>query len=259
MHRPAFPVSQSGGETIAAGSPMASLRGKDNPKQASIRQIAFASSIGTAIEYYDFFLYGTASATVFPRLFSPKFSPAGGTLASFATFGVAYFARPIGGVVFGHFGDRVGRKSMLMITLVLMGGATFLIGLLPTFEQVGVLAPILLAVLRFLQGFALGGEWGGATLMAVEHAPDKGRNYYASWPQIGSPAGGILSTAAFAEFSSLPDAQFFAWGWRVPFLLSIILIGVGIFIRLRVPESPVFSQVKKRGAESRLPLIEVLR
>jgi MFS family permease len=140
-----------------------------------------------------------------------------------------------------------------------MGGATFLMGLLPTFEQVGVLGPTLLAVLRFLQGFALGGEWGGATLMAVEHAPDKGRNFYASWPQIGSPAGGILSTAAFAAFSSLPDAQFFAWGWRVPFLLSIILIGVGIFIRLRVPESPVFSQVKERGAESKLPVIEVLR
>jgi MFS transporter, MHS family, shikimate and dehydroshikimate transport protein len=233
--------------------------GKNNAKQVSIRQIAFASSIGTAIEYYDFFLYGTAAATVFPKLFFPKFSSVGGTLASFATFGVAYLARPVGGVVFGHFGDRVGRKSMLMITLVLMGGATFLIGLLPTFEQVGVLAPILLAVLRFLQGFALGGEWGGATLMAVEHAPDKGRNFYASWPQIGTPAGGILSTVAFAAFSSLPDTQFFTWGWRVPFLLSIILIGVGLFIRLRVPESPVFSRVKERGAESKLPLIEVLR
>src|SRR5215831_8733254 len=199
---------------------MERLGGKDNAKQASIRQIAFASSIGTAIEYYDFFLYGTAAAVVFPKLFFPKFSSLEGTMASFATFGVAYFARPIGGFVFGHFGDRVGRKSMLMITLILMGGATFLIGLLPNFEQVGVLSPILLAVLRFLQGFALGGEWGGATLMAVEHAPEKGRNFYASWPQIGTPAGGILSQTVFLAFSSLPDLQFYAWGWRVPFLLS---------------------------------------
>jgi MFS family permease len=238
---------------------MERLGGEDKPKQVSIREIAFASSIGTTVEYYDFFLYGTAAAVVFPKLFFPKLSSLEGTLASFATFGVAYFARPIGGVIFGHFGDRVGRKAMLMITLVLMGGATFLIGLLPTFEQVGALAPILLAVLRFLQGFALGGEWGGATLMAVEHAAERGRNFYASWPQIGSPAGGILSTTVFTACSTLPDAQFFAWGWRVPFLLSIVLIGVGIFIRLRVPESPVFSRVKERRAESKWPLIEVLR
>ena len=154
-------------------------------------------------------LYGTTAALVFPKLFFPAFSPLAATLASFATFGVAFFARPIGGVVFGHFGDRIGRKSMLVITLLLMGGATFLIGLVPTFEQIGSLAPALLIVLRFLQGFAVGGEWGGATLMVVEHAPEKSRNFYASWPQTGASVGSILSTAVFAMFSSLPDVHFF--------------------------------------------------
>jgi MFS family permease len=171
---------------------------REDPKPlASIRQIALASSIGTTIEYYDFLLYGTAAALVFPKLFFPQFSSLAGTLASFATFGVAYPARPLGGMIFGHFGDHVGRKAMLVITLLLMGGATFLIGLLPTVEQVGILAPLLLAVLRFVQGFALGGEWGGAILMAVEHAPEEKRNFYSSWPQIGTPAGWILSTIVF--------------------------------------------------------------
>jgi len=238
---------------------MERLGGEEIGRRASIRQVAFASFIGTAIEWYDFFLYGTAAALVFNRLFFPELAPLTGTLASFATFGVGFFARPVGGVVFGHFGDRVGRKSMLVITLLVMGGATFLIGLLPTFETAGLLAPILLVILRFLQGFAVGGEWGGATLMAVEHAPEESRNFYASWPQMGAPAGLVLSTAVFTVFSSLPDERFFAWGWRVPFLLSIVLIGVGLFIRLRVLESPAFSRVKELGTESRVPLLDVLR
>jgi MFS transporter, MHS family, shikimate and dehydroshikimate transport protein len=238
---------------------MERLGGEDIGQRASIRQVAFASFIGTAIEWYDFFLYGTAAALVFNQLFFPNFAPLTGTLASFATFGVGFFARPVGGVVFGHFGDRIGRKSMLVITLLVMGGATFVIGLLPTFEQIGIWAPILLVVLRFLQGFAVGGEWGGATLMSVEHAPEESRNFYASWPQMGAPAGLVLSTAVFTAFSSLPDEQFFAWGWRVPFLLSIVLIGVGLFIRLRVLESPAFERVKELGTESRVPLLEVLR
>jgi MFS transporter, MHS family, shikimate and dehydroshikimate transport protein len=238
---------------------MERLGGEDVGRRASIRQVAFASFIGTAIEWYDFFLYGTAAALVFPALFFPEFSPLAGTLASFATFGVGFFARPVGGVVFGHFGDRVGRKSMLVITLLVMGVATFLIGLLPTYDAIGVWAPVLLVILRFLQGFAVGGEWGGATLMAVEHAPDESRNFYASWPQMGAPAGLVLSTAVFTAFSSLPDEQFFAWGWRVPFLLSIVLIGVGLFIRLRVLESPAFERVRELGTESRVPLLEVLR
>jgi MHS family shikimate/dehydroshikimate transporter-like MFS transporter len=231
----------------------------DIGQRASIRRVAFASFIGTAIEWYDFFLYGTAAALIFPKLFFPQFSPLMGTLASFATFGIGFVARPIGGVVFGHFGDRVGRKSMLVITLLIMGGATFLVGLLPTFKQVGVIAPILLVVLRFLQGFAVGGEWGGATLMAVEHAPEESRNFYASWPQVGSPAALILSTAVFTAFSSLPDEQFYAWGWRVPFLLSIVLIAVGLYIRLRLVESPAFSKVKELGAVAKVPLLVVLR
>src|SRR3712207_6755176 len=238
---------------------MERLGGEDIGRSSSIRQVAFASFIGTAIEWYDFFLYGTAAALVFNQLFFPTFAPLTGTLASFATFGVGFFARPVGGVVFGHFGDRIGRKSMLVITLLVMGGATFLIGLLPTFQTAGILAPILLVTLRFLQGFAVGGEWGGATLMAVEHAPEESRNFYASWPQMGAPAGLVLSTAVFTIFSSLPDEQFLAWGWRIPFLLSIILIGVGLFIRLRVLESPAFERVKELGTESRVPLLEVLR
>ena len=238
---------------------MERLGGEEIGGRASIRQVAFASFIGTAVEWYDFFLYGTAAALVFNQLFFPNFAPLTGTLASFATFGVGFVARPLGGMVFGHFGDRIGRKSMLVITLLMMGGATFLIGLLPTFDAAGLLAPILLVVLRFVQGFAVGGEWGGATLMAVEHAPEESRNFYASWPQMGAPAGLVLSTAVFTAFSSLPDAAFFAWGWRVPFLLSVVLIAVGLFIRLRVLESPAFARVKEVGAESRRPLIEVVK
>jgi MFS transporter, MHS family, shikimate and dehydroshikimate transport protein len=225
----------------------------------SIQQVAFASFIGTAVEWYDFFVYGTAAALVFPKLFFPRFDPLAATLASFATFGVGFFARPIGGAFFGSLGDRIGRKSMLVTTLLLMGGATFLIGLLPTFEQIGVIAPILLVTLRFVQGFAVGGEWGGATLMAFEHAPEEARNFYASWPQLGVPAGLMLSTVVFAGFSSFPETQFLAWGWRVAFLLSIALIVVGLVIRLRVAESPVFSSVKERGLASNAPLLEVLR
>jgi MFS family permease len=231
----------------------------EDPHVSSIRQVAFASFIGTAVEWYDFFIYGTSAALVFPRLFFPEFSPQSAMLASLATFGVAFVARPLGGAVFGHFGDRIGRKSMLVITLLVMGGATFLIGVLPTYEQIGWPAPVLLVVLRFLQGFAVGGEWGGAMLMTVEHAPADRRNFYASWPQSGVPAGLILSTIVFAVFSALPDEQFFAWGWRVPFLLSIILIAVGLFIRLRILESPVFTRIKELRIDSKAPLIELLR
>jgi len=191
------------------------------------------------------------AALVFNQLYFPTFAPLTGTLASFATFGVGFFARPVGGVVFGHFGDRAGRKSMLVITLLVMGWATFLIGLLPTFETISILAPILPVVLRFPPGFAVGGEWGGATLMPVEHGPEESRNFYASWPQMGAPAGLVLSSAVFTAFSSLPDEQFFAWGRRMPFLLSIVLIGVELFIRLRVLKSPAFSRVKELGKPSR--------
>jgi MHS family shikimate/dehydroshikimate transporter-like MFS transporter len=226
-------------------------------RTASIRRVAFASFIGTAIEWYDFFLYATAAALIFPKLFFPQFSPLAGTLASYATFGVGLIARPVGGVVFGHFGDRVGRKSMLVITLLMMGVATFLLGLLPTFNDIGILAPTFLVVLRFLQGFAVGGEWGGATLMAIEHAPAESRNFYASWPQQGVPIGLVFSALMFGAFSALTGKHFLVWGWRVPFLFSIVLIGVGLFIRMRVLESPAFERVKERRA--RLPLLELLR
>ena len=227
--------------------------------RARIRRVAFASFIGTSIEWYDFFVYGTAAALIFPKLFFPQFSPFAGTLASFATFGVGFIARPLGGMVFGHYGDRLGRKSVLVLTLLLMGSATFLVGLLPTFRTVGTLAPVFLVMLRFLQGFAVGGEWGGATLMAVEHAPKEARNFYGSWPQLGAPAGLVLSAGVFASFSSLRDDQFLTWGWRMPFLVSAALIGVGLFIRMRLVESPAFEQVKAHGTQSKLPLLDVLR
>lgn len=237
----------------------AAFNGAAVGEESVVRKVALASFLGTTVEWYDFFLYGLAAALVFRKLFFPGFSPLAGTLASFATFGVAFFARPIGGVVFGHFGDRVGRKTLLVTTLLLMGGATFLIGALPTFGQVGVLAPVLLVVLRVTQGFAVGGEWGGATLMVVEHAPEKHRTFYASWPQLGVPAGLMLSSLAFNACSSLPERQFLAWGWRVPFLLSLVLIAVALFIQLRLEESPVFSRVRELGIAARAPVLEVLR
>jgi metabolite-proton symporter len=227
--------------------------------QTSIGKVAIASFIGTTIEWYDFFLYGTASALVFGRLFFPNYDPLTGTLASFGTYAVGFVARPIGGVVCGHFGDRVGRKSMLILTLLLMGVATALIGCLPTYDRIGVWAPTLLILLRIAQGFAVGGEWGGAVLMAVEHAPGDRRGFYGSWPQVGVPAGLLLSTAVFGLISKLPEEALFSWGWRVAFLLSILLVGVGLYIRLAIPEPPAFTIVKQRGGESRMPILEAVR
>jgi MFS transporter, MHS family, shikimate and dehydroshikimate transport protein len=215
--------------------------------------------IGTSIEWYDFFLYGTASALIFARLFFPKFDPLTGTLAAFGTFAVGFAARPIGGIVCGHFGDRIGRRSMLVITLLIMGIATFLIGLLPTYHQIGIWAPILLVLLRIAQGFGLGGQWGGAVLMAVEHSPHGKRGFYGSWPQIGLPIGLLLSTLVFGQISKLPEAALLSWGWRVAFLISIVLVGIGLYIRLSISEPPVFSEVKQTGGTSKLPLIEALR
>jgi MHS family shikimate/dehydroshikimate transporter-like MFS transporter len=228
-------------------------------KAGSIRLVALASLIGTTIEWYDFFLYGTAAALVFNRLFFPNSDPLMGTLYAFGTYAVGFFARPIGGIVIGHYGDKVGRKSMLVLTLVIMGVATFLIGLLPTYEQIGPWAAVALVVLRVAQGFGVGGEWGGAVLMAVEHAPPGRRGFYGSWPQIGVPAGLVLSTAVFAAFSRLPEDQFLSWGWRVPFLVSALLVGVGLLIRMRIVETPAFAKMKETSAEARQPIIEVLR
>ena len=184
--------------------------------QSSLRRVVAASFVGTALEWYDFFLYGTAAALVFNRLFFPNVDPVAGTMAAFATYTVGFLARPLGGIVFSHFGDRVGRKSVLIATLMLVGVSTFLIGLLPTYESAGVLAPILLVVLRFVQGLGVGGEWAGAVLVVVEHADARRRGYYASWVQAGAPVGLLLATTAFGHVSQLPEDDFLSWGWRLP-------------------------------------------
>jgi MFS transporter, MHS family, shikimate and dehydroshikimate transport protein len=237
-------------------APVAAEHGKE---ESPIKRVAAASLIGTTIEWYDFYIYGAASATIVGALFFPGFSPLAGTLAAFSTFAVGFIARPLGGVFFGHFGDRIGRKKMLVFSLLLMGVATFAIGLLPTFDVIGVWAPIILVSLRFIQGFAVGGEWGGAVIMAVEHAPRNRRGFYGSWPQMGVPIGLLMSTGLFALFSAMPDDDFRTWGWRVPFLLSIVLVAIGLFIRLRVIETPVFEEIQKSGEVAKIPFVELMR
>jgi MFS transporter, MHS family, shikimate and dehydroshikimate transport protein len=229
-------------------------------RSAQLRRVILASFIGTTIEWYDFFLYGTAAALVFNKLFFPTLDPLAGTLSAYGTFAVGFVARPLGGAVFGHFGDRLGRKQMLVWSLLIMGIATALIGLTPTYAQIGIWAPILLVVLRFIQGFGVGGEWGGAVLLAVEHSGGERRGFHGSWPQMGVPGGSLLSTGVFAALSAwLPEPAFLAWGWRVPFLISVVLVGVGLFIRLRVLESPSFEKVRDARSESPMPLRDVFR
>jgi len=228
--------------------------------QSSPRRVIVASLIGTSLEWYDFFLYGSAAALVFGKLFFPHFESLTGTLLAFATYAVGFVARPLGGVVFGHFGDRVGRRSVLVVTLLLMGAATFAIGLVPTYAAIGVAAPVLLVSLRFVQGLGLGGEWGGAVIMSVEHGGAGRRGLNASWPQVGVPAGNLLAAGALGVLNSvLSDAAFLSWGWRVPFLLSGVLVGVGLWVRLAVGESPMFAAVEESGGTARIPLVEVLR
>ncbi len=225
-----------------------------------IRRVVLASFIGTTIEWYDYFIYGTAAALVFNKLFFPSLDPFTGTIAAFGTFAVGFFARPIGGLVFGHYGDKLGRKTMLITTLVMMGVATFLIGCLPTHAAIGVVAPILLVVLRFIQGFGVGGEWGGAVLMAVEHGHQGRRGFYASWAQAGVPVGLLLATGIFSLLNAqLTDEQFIAWGWRVPFLIGILLLAVGLYIRLAILESPLFKKLQEEEPDRPAPIREVLR
>lgn len=222
--------------------------------------MALAGFVGTTMEWYDYFLYGAATALIFNQLYFPNVDPLIGTLAAFSAFAVGFVARPLGGIIFGHFGDKVGRRQNLIITLSIMGIATAAIGLLPTFETIGIWAPVLLVVLRILQGFAVGGEWGGAVLMTVEHSPDDRRGYYASWVQMGVPAGIVLANGVYLIFqSSLPEEAFLAWGWRVPFLLSILLVAVGLYVRLRIEESPAFAAVQETHTETRTPVIDVVR
>ncbi|GAA5109511.1 MFS transporter [Pseudonocardia adelaidensis] len=228
--------------------------------RATLRRVGFSSFIGAMIEWYDFFLYGQAAALVFGQVFFPSGDPLVGTLAAFATFAVGFGARPIGGIIFGHLGDRIGRKSALVATLFLMGVSTFLIGCLPTHAAIGVWAPTLLVVLRLLQGVAAGGEWGGAVLMLTEHAPARRRGFYGAWPQMASSAALVLATGLMYGMSeALGDEQFLSWGWRVPFLISFLLIFVGIFIRLRIPESPEFERVRDTEQVAKRPVVEAVR
>ena len=229
-------------------------------QRSSLTRVIASSLIGTTIEWYDFFLYGSAAALVFNKLFFPKFDPLVGTLLAFATYAVGFVARPLGGIVFGHFGDRIGRKKLLMWSLLMMGLATLLIGLLPGYDSIGIWAPIGLIVLRVLQGFAVGGEWGGAVLMAAEHGDAKRRGYWASWPQAGVPLGLLLSAGILALMAGIQTpADFERWGWRVPFLLSAILVVVGWYIRNRVTESPMFEAEIEAEALPGTPAIDVFR
>ncbi len=230
-------------------------------EKTPLRRVVMASLIGTTVEWYDFFLYGSAAALVFNKLFFPSFDPFVGTLLAFATYAVGFVARPLGGVVFGHYGDRIGRKRLLMLSLVLMGVATVLIGLLPTYAQIGVWAPVALIALRLVQGFAVGGEWGGAVLMAAEHGDSARRGFWASWPQAGVAAGSLLSAGVLALMAALQsEADFLSWGWRVPFLLSAGLVVVGWYIRNRVSESPMFEQaLDESEIPPKLPALDVLR
>lgn len=223
------------------------------------RNVLLAAAVGSALEWYDFFIYGTAAALVFGDLFFPKLDPVTGTLAAFATFGVGFAARPIGGMVFGHLGDRLGRKPVLVMTLMLVGGGTFLIGLLPTYDSIGLAAPALLVLLRLVQGFGAGAEYGGAVILAVEFAPEGKRGLFGSWAPIGVTVGNLLAAGVFAACASLPREDFLAWGWRIPFLLSIVLILVGFVIRARVTETPVFQEAVSRRKVLRSPIVEVVR
>jgi MHS family shikimate/dehydroshikimate transporter-like MFS transporter len=226
---------------------------------ASMRTVVAASAIGTTIEWYDFLIYATAAPLVLNKLFFPTKDPLVGTLISISTIGVGFFARPIGAIILSHFGDRLGRKSMLILTLVSMGVATTLIGILPTYASIGVAAPILLVACRLVQGIAVGGEWGGAVLMATEHSPPDRRGFYGSLVQIGFPLGMALGTASFFALAYLGDQQFMSWGWRMPFAASAALVVIGIFIRLRIDETPDFKRVLREDKISRLPVLEAIR
>jgi metabolite-proton symporter len=242
--------------------------GEASPSPATIRKVLMAACAGSAIEWYDFFIYLTAAALVFPTIFFPTdISPVAAVLASLSTGAVAFVARPVGGALFGHFGDRLGRKPTLVIALLTMGIATTLVGALPTFTTIGVLAPILLFVLRFCQGLAVGGQWGGAVLLATEYAPPDKRGFYGSFAQVGVPIGLVLGNAFFLVLGAMMSPEAFgAWGWRIPFLSSIVLIGLAMYIQLRLEETPAFKQLQERqqqdtadGTPQRSPLLEVLR
>ncbi len=225
----------------------------------SRRSLLLASCVGTSIEWYDYYIFGTAAALVFGPLFYPSFSPLAGTLAAFGTFAVGFIARPLGGAVIGHFGDRIGRKAMLVLTLMLTGFSTFLIGVLPTYAAIGVAAPLLLILLRLVQGFGVGGEWGGAVLVATEHATPRQRALFGSFAQFGVPIGLLTSNLAFLAIAGLSDEDFAAWGWRIPFLLSIALLVVGMVVRRKLSESPEFRRVQENKQVTKMPVATLFR
>ncbi|MFJ5957537.1 MFS transporter [Paenarthrobacter sp. NPDC092416] len=226
---------------------------------SKMRKIALASVIGTTVEWYDLFVFGTASALVFNKIFFPSFDPIVGTMLAFGTFASAYIARMVGAIIFGHFGDRLGRKSMLLVSLLTMGAATFAIGLLPDYNSIGIMAPLLLLLLRVIQGLALGGEWGGAVLMTVEHAPPTRRGFYGSLVQVGVPAGTLIANVAFLIVASTVSTEaLYSWGWRIPFLASVLLVTVGIYIRLNIEETPSFQAVKTAGAKAKMPFAALM-
>ena len=238
---------------------MSSVENVSLLSEPEIRKVALASAIGTTIEWYDFFLYNTFAALVFNKLFFPSFDPLVGTMLAFGTALVGFVARPVAGIVFGHFGDRLGRKKMLILTLLIMGIGTFLIGLLPTYDSIGVWAPILLLVLRICQGLGVGGEWGGAVLMAVEHSPTGRRGFYGSWPQMGVPAGLALATGMVALLTQLPGDMFIQGWWRVAFLVSLLLVGIGVYIRLKIMETPAFRKVQQTQSVAAVPFLDLIR
>lgn len=239
---------------LTAGATAPSVHDKTTHRLAG-----WSSMVGTTIEWYDFFLYGTAAALIFNKVFFPSLDAMTGTIASFSTFAIGFVSRPLGGMVCGHFGDKLGRKSMLLATIFMMGIPSTLIGLIPSYDSIGYWAAVLLVIMRFIQGLAVGGEWGGAVLMAVEHAPEGKKGLYGSLPQMGVGGGLVMSSLMMALVSKLPEEALFSWGWRIPFLLSIVLLGVGVFIRLKVPESPEFEKMKEEGHEVKAPILVVIR
>lgn len=247
----------STGPSADTGSPGPHLQ--ESLKTVEMKRILASSFVGSAIEYYDFILYATAASIVFNKVFFANPDPAVAIFASFATLAVGYVARPLGGIVFGHFGDRIGRKKMLVLSMMMMGMATMLIGILPSTAQIGIGAPVMLVILRVIQGIAVGGEWGGAALMALEHAPKKQRGFAASFANAGGPAGALLATLVVSAISALTGDNFLTWGWRIPFLLSAALIVIGLVIRLKVTETPLFRQLEQASEKRKIPLLEVFR
>jgi MFS family permease len=231
----------------------------DTEHRAQLRRAVIASTVGTTIEFYDFLLYGQMAAIVFAKLYFPSSDPLTGILQAFAVFAIGFVARPIGAAIFGHYGDRIGRKAALIATLLLTGLSTFLVGCVPTYAQIGVWGPILMTVLRFIQGIGVGGEWGGSVLLSMEWARGRNRGFIASWPQFGGPAGFFLANLAILGFSRLSGDQFLSWGWRVPFWLSLIMVGIGLWIRLGILETPIFRQIVSEERVARAPVLEVFR